>query len=293
MTAPTIAGAASYYALDQAYRAAVAQTSILVAGALQLRWTSLDPTNLAGTSTDFLADAVRLILAGRGRAINLANAYTEQVRRLSVPSAPPFTPPNPRPPSLEQIRTSVEFVGIRETARDFARIEATRQSELAKEDGTAGADSANRSAAGARQRVMDEGLRRTAGTAVRFVTTAGHDQVIDNVRADKAALGWTRTTKPACCFFCAMLASRGPVYKQDSFEQSNARFIGLGDHKVHDNCGCGLRPLYSAGDPLPERSEEFDQLWIDHAARFSGPEAIKAFRKAYEASDLAKLPEAA
>lgn len=295
MTAPVAASAAaSYAALDAAYRSATAQTSIAVASGLLYRWTSVDGDDLAGTSARWLRESIELVLAGQRNAADLANRYTLAVRRLSLPGIPLFTPPEPRPPNVEQIQRSLEFTAIKSTAIELGRLEAVRDSAYAepdlREEGETGADrdSAQRTYDGRREQLMRDAIKRAAGAAVRHVTSAGHRQIEDNVRADQLAIGWARTTKPGSCYFCAMLASRGFVYKEDSFTESNAKFEGIGEQKVHDSCGCGLRPLYNPSDPLPDRTEALEQLWADSGANFSGSRAINEFRRRYAESPLSQ-----
>lgn len=287
MTAP-VGSAAAFYALDAAYRAAVANTSLAVLRAMAGAWRLLDPDDLSRTSSQWLEGSVQAVLAGQRDAVRLASTYADQVRRLSVPDAPLFVPPNPRPPNAEQVRSSLEFTGIKETARAIYRAESVQQTQ-APDVEPVERDSTARTTEGTKQRVMQEGLSRAAGSAIRLVNTAGRDQLEDIVRADAVAIGWARSTKPGCCYFCAMLASRGYVYKETSFEASNAQFKGVGEQKVHDNCGCGLRPIYNPFDPLPDRVEELDQMWQDMKdQRRPGETDIQAFRRIYEASPLAQ-----
>jgi hypothetical protein len=284
MTAPVASAASGYLVLDAAYRAAVAQTAIGVIRIMQLWWTSVDPADLARTSSRWLETSVLTILAAQARTASIADAYTEQVRRLSIPGALPWKPPPLRPENPERIRKSLIFTGIHQTAEKLAITEKSLQGGQTDEE----RDSDQRTQQGRNAQLMSEGLARAAGSAIRLVTDAGQERIYDNVVSDPTAIGWARTTKPGCCYFCAMLASRGFVYKEDSFSESDARFIGPGQHKVHDTCGCGLRPLYNQEDPLPDRNEDLSDLWASEAARYSGQEAIKAFRRAYEASPLSQ-----
>lgn len=283
MTAPAAAGgAAAYLALDAAYRAATARTSLAVMRALELGWKSVLPDNIAGSSGPWLADAIQIVLAGQRQTYQYANLYTDGVRKLAAPDAPVFTPPAQLPPNVEQIRTSLVFQGLATTAREVARVDAVRDGgakELAE-------DSA-RTAEARKKQLMEEAFARVAATSARFVTTAGHEQIFENIKADPRARGWVRTTKPGCCFFCAMLASRGAVYKETSFQESDPRFHGPGNHKVHDSCGCGLRPTYSDTDPMPDRVDQLSDLWIDsQEKRKSGESAINAFRRIYSVNPL-------
>lgn len=285
MTAPAAAGgAAAYLALDAAYRAATARTSLAVMRALELGWKSVLPDNVAGSSGPWLADAIQIVLAGQRQTYQYANLYTDGVRKLAAPTAPVFTPPAQLPPNVEQIRTSLVFQGLATTAREVARVDAVRDGgakELAE-------DSA-RTAEARKKQLMEEAFARVAATSARFVTVAGHEQIFENIKADPRARGWVRTTKPGCCFFCAMLASRGAVYKETSFQESDPRFHGPGNHKVHDSCGCGLRPTYSDTDPMPDRVDQLSDLWIDsQEKRKSGESAINAFRRVYTESPLSR-----
>jgi hypothetical protein len=83
------------------------------------------------------------------------------------------------------------------------------------------------------------------------------------------------------------------VYKEESFVRSNSKFKDadpgtINEQKVHDNCGCGLRPVYTRFDDLPDRTEDYSDLWMDSTRGLSGADARNAFRKAYEASELSR-----
>jgi hypothetical protein len=80
------------------------------------------------------------------------------------------------------------------------------------------------------------------------------------------------------------------VYKEDSFELSNAMFEGVGSQKVHDNCGCGLRPIYG-DDPLPERTKELSDMWVESQRSGKGKDPLNKFRQVYEASPLSQASE--
>jgi len=288
VSAPVVAaGSAALAALDAAYRATQARTAIAVARILFDRWGQVEPDNLAATSIDWMRDAVAAVLAGQGRARSTADSYVAQVRRLQAPGAAPFTPPPPKPPNAEQIRKSLEFTGISTTAREVFRVDSVR--EGARDVPDTDQESEDRTSEGRKRQIMEDGIARAAAAAVRHITTAGQDRVFDLVMADPVATGWARTTKPGCCYFCAMLASRGFVYKEDSFDESDPRFTGPGTAKVHDSCGCGMRPAFSRADPPPERNAELEDLWISMKdLKKPGESDVQAWRRIYEASELAQ-----
>jgi hypothetical protein len=281
VTAPAVGSAAALYVADATYRAIIARTALGIITIMRGEWASVDPDNLAGSSADWLQHTISLVLAGERSAIDAANSYTAAVRRISVPGAPAWRPTPIEPPTAEQVRSSIIFTGLAQTGQQLGKVENDIQSRKQNPEDPASHEDLDRQASARKRQLMETAIQRAAGAATRYITTAGRDQLVDNVQKDDVALGWARTTKAGCCYFCAMLASRGPVYKKDSFKASNAAFHGVGDQKVHDNCGCGLRPLYSRDDPLPERTDEFEQLWIDKATG-SGAEAIRNFRRAYE-----------
>lgn len=123
-----------------------------------------------------------------------------------------------------------------------------------------------------------------AAATIRHVQAGSRQTIHDNAAADRVALGWVRVTKAKPCAFCVMLASRGVHYRafsEQSFVDSNARFSGEGDAKVHDNCGCTLKPVFELeGDPIIERNQQWVDLWERWGA--GGGDATRRFRRAYD-----------
>lgn len=124
---------------------------------------------------------------------------------------------------------------------------------------------------------------KIAAAVVRHAQAGGRQTVWENSEKDPVALGWIRVTKAKPCYFCAMLASRGISYrsfKEGSFDVSNAQFSGDGDAKVHDNCGCSLKAVYSKNDPLVDKTKEFADMWSRWGA--GGGDAALRFRRGYD-----------
>lgn len=121
---------------------------------------------------------------------------------------------------------------------------------------------------------------RSSAAAMRHVLNAGRNTILINVAEDRRALGYARKTSGDTCSFCAMLASRGPVYKDDSFEASNRRFVGQGEAKVHDNCYCGFEPLYHRDAAWPPGSRRYQELWNE--AKSLDGDTTKNFRRLIE-----------
>lgn len=124
-----------------------------------------------------------------------------------------------------------------------------------------------------------------AGAAGRHVMNGGRSMLMESARTDGAAVKFARMTGPDPCAFCAMLASRGPVYVESAaVRTTNRSSRGVGE-KYHDNCQCMPRPLFE-DDPesgWTERSRRFSDLWGVSTKGYGGVDALNAFRRAYNA----------
>lgn len=114
-------------------------------------------------------------------------------------------------------------------------------------------------------------LKRTQSTTERLVLNAGRQTVMDNVRKDKQAKEWARIAEPDACFWCAMMAIRKGAYT--SYDAANFH--------AHDDCRCHVMPVFHSYQPS-ERVTQWNALWSKSTRGKSGPDAIKAFRQAYE-----------
>lgn len=102
------------------------------------------------------------------------------------------------------------------------------------------------------------------GVAVRHVTNAQQQSTIESVQRTPLRVGYMLVTRANPCYFCAMLASRGPVYKGDSMDESDPRFTGIGSAKVHDNCGCSMVAIGPRDlDANVWKYLELDRLWTE------------------------------
>ena len=119
-------------------------------------------------------------------------------------------------------------------------------------------------------------LTRLSGAVTRSVLDGGRETLVDSVREEERQtgrrVGWARVTSGDPCHFCAMLASRGPVYGERT-----------ADFQAHDHCSCSVEPTFSGSSEWPGRAREFQQQWRE-ATRdvHGGPESIRAFRRVYE-----------
>lgn len=295
MTAPTQqSSAATLASLDAAHRAQQAANSERVAQLVLGYWlTRVDGEDLAGTSGDWLDFSVTQILRGYDRAYMLASAYTQAIQRQQAPGAPRIEVSRPTPPPVQKLRRSLSYTGpgtvaveLKKAPEDLAPApDASPQEREAAERGQV-----NR--ADRVKIIMQKAGAAAAATTYKNVGNGGRDTV-DLLVVRKQVVGYARITKEKPCGFCLMLASRGPVYSEDSFARSDARFSGPGEHKVHDTCGCMLRPLFSRmPENWTEQNRTADNLWGDMLKAnpgIGGKDAVNAFRRMAREAGLADL----
>lgn len=116
-----------------------------------------------------------------------------------------------------------------------------------------------------------------SGSVSRLVLDGGRDTITTTTTRSRQALGWARVTDGDPCYFCAMLASRGPVYNS---ERSATRTEDAG--AFHDHCGCTAEPVFSRDAEWPGKAREYADLWARTTKGLSGRDAVNAFRAAIE-----------
>lgn len=201
------------------------------------------------------ADAVRRDEGGRG-AIDIPFKF-EPIQAINE----------------EQVRASLMAVGVKSYSKKAKQIRELDDKQFEPESKAALIAQANRVAAG-----------RVAGSTLRLVQESPRRTLEEGAKNDPIAFGYVRVTKNDPCFFCAMLASRGlegGIYSRDSFDASDPRFTGDGNAKVHDSCGCSLKPVYSRADTILEANQRFTDAWYE----FSGAgdaDALTNFRRNWE-----------
>ncbi len=269
--------------LDTAHRTGQQRIAAATAALALASWREqVKASDLSGTGRSWLARVIELIISGRRRSAQLAGTYVFGVRGLQLPGAPRLEIPPIPEPNLEQIRKSLIYTGLAGAAKRLAtipeRIGPVEENMDSLLDGLL-----DRQVIQLQNEAMQAAGKAAAAAAVRHTTNGGRDMIQEIVKKDPVAQGFVRITSGDPCYFCAMLASRGPVYSKDSFSESDPRFQGFGEHKVHDSCQCSLRPLYSRSpSEWPEASQRFDELWRTATKGKSGKQAILAFRQAYE-----------
>lgn len=270
--------------LTEAFRAAEAQRAAMVAAAVALYWRQrVDATDPSSVER-WLAAMVPLILRERESSANRAVLFGNAARVLEVGDRSyTFQRPDVDSNALEvAIRTSLSVTGPVAFQKRLERISGAEVTPAEEKALFRLGDEPAPARQAYIRSVQRDVAAGPAGAAARHVQNGGRDVLVDNTKHDPTALGYVRITKAEPCYFCAMLASRGMVFKGDSFKDSDSFFDGPGHYKVHDSCACTLVPIYRPDDDRLDRSEEFERLWVSSTRGKSGRDAVNAFRRAYE-----------
>lgn len=136
--------------------------------------------------------------------------------------------------------------------------------------------------------------RALADSLGRTVQDAGRQTIIGNVKRDRVATGWARIPEPelttsGTCAFCAMLASRGAVFKQDTV-QFRAHLPRAGKGHV---CVCHAAPVFGKYRP-DDLAKKYQDLWQSAVVdqKRHGRDARAAFRQAVEGREVTGLDQA-
>jgi hypothetical protein len=263
--------AAQAAALTQAYKNQANRDAARMAALISLYYqTRVDPTNPQAVE-DWINLMVPRLIRTSDDGAKRASAFFASLRRLELGvNAPKFSPEASLGVIDEGVRKSLLTVGPYDFMNKMTEI---RRLDISPQQEQALILEAKQVTA-----------KKVAASVVRHAQAGGRQTVFDNSERDEAALGWVRVTRAKPCYFCAMLASRGIHYrafKEGSFDLSDARFTGSGDAKVHDQCGCSLKPVYSTNDKLVDKTKEFNDLWSRWGAG-GGSDAALRFRRGYE-----------
>lgn len=262
---------AASLALTQAYKAQANREAAKIALAISLYYrVRVDPESPQAVEAWLLRFIPSLISASDSGAARAA-VYYDSLRRLELGTAAPAFRATPATGYIDEgVRKSLLSVGPYDYVNKIAEIK----------------DTANLSE-GQRQAMIAEAkevtAKKVASAVVRHAQAGGRQTVHENSQTDKEAIGWIRVTRAEPCYFCAALASRGIHYrpfKEGSFDLSNARFSGEGDAKVHDECGCSLKPVYASNDFMLKQNKRFQEMWSMWGA--GGGDAMLRFRRGYD-----------
>jgi len=129
-----------------------------------------------------------------------------------------------------------------------------------------------------RQEAHDQAGARQAAAAERVAMNGARSTVWNHASKDRRAIGYVRLSRSGTpCGWCAMLISRGAVYRSEK-----SAIYADGD-KYHDNCHCYAMPIFSHqqfdSSPLFELNRRYSQDWPRATRGLSGKAAVSAWRR--------------
>ncbi|WP_064075905.1 VG15 protein [Prescottella equi] len=286
--------------LTEEHRAAQREVALRTVADLRRAWPVLDFERLRETQGPWLQAALPVLARGHEASQEITAQYLEQFRAAERPDIERLVLTEPAlrlgdRPNRVMVREGVD-PGPRSRVTVSGGGDTAGRSRVRVVDPVAfDEQSAARtllSTGPARVQVlmpapetvaMEKAFVTSTNAGVRVALDGGRDYTRRVVDLDAAAFGYARVTKTDPCWFCALLASAGAVYKgQSSFDTSDARFEGLGTAKVHDGCHCTLEPVYDERAKLPGQAADFRTLWDESTGNATGKEAVLRFRRAFE-----------
>lgn len=136
---------------------------------------------------------------------------------------------------------------------------------------------------------MDRARRQAEGAITRLVAQGGRGTVDATVRSDGQAQGWARITGPNPCAWCAMLASRGPVYASRDVASGagvggRVRGSRTGGEAYHDHCQCAAEPSYGNWTPPPS-TVRWEELYTESIVPGDMKATLNNMRRVLEGRD--------
>lgn len=133
------------------------------------------------------------------------------------------------------------------------------------------------------EQAMDAAAVRMVGSAQYLALEGGRSVMKRSIEADERATGYARITDNDPCAWCAMLASRGPVYKS-AVTAGDPR---QGGDRYHDHCGCQAWPAFTLDEPFVGIAEKLYDQWLEVTRGAGGRNAVNTWRRWWESEGRA------
>lgn len=203
------------------------------------------------------------ILQARTESAQLArSAYLQAREDAGIPDGL-YVPPEPPALEMSRLEAALDVTGPVE----FKRAIAAGKTE---------------------QQAIDASAVRMSGSASYLALEGGRDVMQGSISHDPRASGYSRVTDSKPCAWCAMLASRGPVYKT----AQSAGDPRQGGSRYHDHCSCQAWPAFTMDEPFIGHAENLYEDWRRVTRGTGGNDAVNAFRRWWqsEGSDAYTSP---
>lgn len=254
-----MAATAAGTALTEAHQASQLALKAQLTGTALTLWPLLDPDDLDRTLELWLAATVAHIERAHDQSQQIARSYFTSFAHAETGTF--YDPPPAVPIDVDRLRANLTITGPVQVKSLLTRGHP-----------------------------LDQALKtaqvRASGEAARLAMQGHRRMLADALNADFGAnpppVGYARVTSAKPCAFCAMLASRGPVYRSE----------GSGGFRAHGHCACTVEPVFRRDAAWPGRAREFHDLWnqaqrearaAGELRRGTGNDALNAFRRALNA----------
>lgn len=234
------------------------------------RFTELDASTPLWVSAALPAIKTAYLQSQRVQAVAASD-----VRFATEPDSPPLAmvvPDVERPASIPESRFSTQFIPdnvVDLLGQDHPVVfDDFPMSDVATSLMINGNYEIKAAMPGDEDDLMYSGLANSSGAATRQAINGARGAMGQIVYFDKRIRGYARVTDGNPCWFCGLLASRGAVFKKDSFDKGGntnpwsgaltnadkffkapkdvpdmpAEYTNVA--KVHNHCKCTLRPVY-------------------------------------------------
>lgn len=242
-----------------AYRRRQALISAMLIRRIVQAWRDfINPAHVDATWPTLRSLLIPLVQQSRAESATLAaSAYMQARRDAGVPDEL-FTLPEMPALDLGRLETSLDVSGPVEFKRAISAGKTPAQA-------------------------VDAAAVRLAGSSQYLALEGGRDVMQQAIQHDERATGWSRVTDSDPCAWCAMLASRGPVYKS----AQTAGDPRQGGNRYHDHCACQAWPAFTLDEPFVGIAESLYRDWRTQTKGTGGKNAVNAFRRWWESEGRA------
>ncbi|MEU3613521.1 hypothetical protein ABZ725_14555 [Streptomyces sp. NPDC006872] len=246
-------------AAPQRYRRVQALMAARMAQQVLRVWRELmNPAKVDASWLAVRAALMPIVQQAREQSAVLARAaYTDARRDAGIDGE--LDPSDPLPLALKRLESALDVTGPVEFKKAIAAGKTPQQA-------------------------MDAAAVRMVGSTQYLALEGGRQVMQRSVEADERATGYARVTDADPCAWCAMLASRGPVYK-------SAKTAGdprQGGNRYHDACACQAWPAFTNDEPFIGVAEGLYDDWLRETRGRGGKHAVNAFRRWWEAEGRAQ-----
>ncbi|MEU5976381.1 hypothetical protein [Streptomyces sp. NPDC047315] len=236
------------------YRLRQAQLSARLVRQISSTWRDLvDPARVDASWPALRAALAAMVMVSRAESTATASSFYLEARRTAGVADDGFRPRAPDPLDWAQLATTLDITGPITFKKAIAAGKTPAQA-------------------------VDAAAVRLAGSTQYTALQGGRQLIQQAIEEDSGATGYARVTDEDPCAWCAMLASRGPVYKTAVTAGDPRR----GGDRYHPLCACQAVPAFTMDEPFIGVAEQLYDDWLRETRGYGGKNAVNAFRRWWE-----------